>query len=452
MKKFSILVVDDEENVSRLLGKVLLKEGFNVYTASDGNEALSIIDSQRVDIVITDIKMPGMNGIELLEAIKEADTDIKVILITAFATVETAVEALRAGASDYITKPFNLDEVMLSVRKIIPSIEGNDTDINDVKSTQPIENYIISESNSMKKLMELIKQVADTRVTVMVYGETGTGKELAAKALHNLSTRSEKPFIKVNCAAIPETLLESELFGFEKGAFTGAIAKKPGKFELADGGSIFLDEIGDIAPSIQAKLLRVIQEKEFERLGGTITIRADVRIIAATNKNLEELVKLGKFRQDLYYRLNVIPIFLPPLRERKEDIGLLINHFLKKSSAITGKPSKMFSEKALSSLLSYSWPGNVRELENIIERCVVVTPGETIDTGNLPVDISNYTKNEDSENESVSRLDNIIDNAEKNIILKTLDECGGNRTKASEKLGISRRSLHRKLIKYGINE
>lgn len=455
MKEFSILVVDDEENVSKLLSKILLKDGFNVYTAFDGNQALKIIDSQRVDIVVTDIKMPGMSGIELLSTIKEIDTDIKVIMITAFATVETAVEALRSGASDYITKPFNLDEVLLSVRKVamaLESSEGDTGDINDVRCTQPVENYIISESPSMKKSMELIKQVADTRVTVMIYGETGTGKELAAKALHNLSSRKDKAFIKVNCAAIPETLLESELFGFEKGAFTGAVAKKPGKFELADGGSIFLDEIGDISTSIQAKLLRVIQEKEFERLGGTKTIGVDVRIIAATNKNLEELVRLGEFREDLYYRLNVVPMMLPPLRERKEDIGLLIKQFLKESSAITGKPSKIFTQTAVQKLLLYSWPGNVRELQNIIERCVVVTSGEIIDICNLPVNIANYIPSEDSRNESVSRLDDVVDNAEKEIILKILNECSGNRTKASEKLGISRRSLHRKLIKFGINE
>lgn len=455
MKKYSILVVDDEENVSKLLSKVLLKDGYNVYTAANGREALGVIERQRVDIVITDIKMPEMSGIDLLNTIKSIDEDINVIMITAYATIQTAVDALRAGASDYITKPFNLDEVLLSVKKIALSLEDDTGNMNfnsSIRTAQPVENYIISESQSMKKSMELIKQVADTKATVMIYGETGTGKELAAKALHNLSSRREEAFVKVNCAAIPETLLESELFGFERGAFTGAFAKKPGKFELADRGSIFLDEIGDISPSIQVKLLRVIQEKEFERLGGTKTIKADVRIIAATNRDLEKLVKQGHFREDLYYRLNVVPLVLPPLRSRKEDIIPLMTHFLKKSSEISRMPLKKFTDAATQKLLAYSWPGNVRELENIIERCVVVTSGTVIDIDNLPTNILNHPGSEQPGNENASILDDAVDNAEKEIIIKVLDECGGNRTRASEKLGISRRSLHRKLIKYGINE
>lgn len=453
MMKYSILIVDDEENVCKLLEKVFLKEGYIVQKAYNGEEALNVIDSTQVDIVITDIKMPGMSGMELLKKIRSIDVSIKVIMITAFATVETAVEALKIGASDYITKPFDLEDVLFSVKKIIESAEENDL-INDEprKDDVFLENYIMSKSQSMKKVMNLIKQVADTDATVMLYGETGTGKELAASALHNLSSRKDKPFIKVNCAAIPEQLLESELFGYEKGAFTGAVLRKPGKFELANEGTIFLDEIGDISPAMQAKLLRVIQEREIEHLGGTKTVKIDVRVITATNKNIEEMVKKGQFRNDLYYRLNVVPINLPPLRERKEDIEILVSKFLEKSSQISRKEKKQISKEALNKLIEYNWPGNVRELENIIERCVVVTPKDTIDLEDLPNNIINNENNENNGLGSFSKLDDAVDSAEREMIVKTLKECGGNRTKASEVLGISRRSLHRKIAKYNIED
>jgi DNA-binding NtrC family response regulator len=341
MNSRTILIVDDEENVSNLLYKILSKEGYAALTADNGINALNIIESRQVDIVITDIKMPGMSGIELLKKIKGIDPIIKVIIITAFATLETAIEALKIGANDYITKPFDIGEIITSVKRLEADLEEYSLFTGEFRElNESVERFLSSKSSVMNRSIELIKQVADTRSTVMLHGETGTGKELAAMALHSISSRNDKPFIKVNCAAIPEQLLESELFGYEKGAFTGAVAKKPGKFELANEGTIFLDEIGDISNAMQVKLLRVLQEREFEHLGGTKTIKVDVRVISATNKNIEELVKKGIIREDLYYRLNVVPIVLPPLRDRIEDIPDLIHQFLYRSSQISGKDQK----------------------------------------------------------------------------------------------------------------
>jgi len=450
MRKYSILIVDDENNVTNLLEKIFNKEGYVTYKANCGEIALQIINCHQVDLVITDIKMPGMSGIELISKINDVDSSIKVILITAFATIETAIEAVKMGVVDYITKPFDLNDVLTSVEKFIKGTEKNDSLEFLKEENESFKNYFSSKSNKMQKSIEMMKQVADSKITVMLYGETGTGKELAAQVIHNLSIRADKPFIKVNCAAIPENLLESELFGYEKGAFTGAVTSKPGRFELSDGGSIFLDEIGDITPLMQVKLLRVVQEKEFERLGGTKTIKVDLRIIAATNKNLEELVKEEKFRQDLYYRLNVIPIVLPSLRERREDIPGLINYFLVKSSTISGKSKKKLSDAALDKLKKYYWHGNIRELENVIERCVVMTPNFTIELENLPQYILDY--DETTKQTDVVDLNYAVDLAEKNMICKVLKDCSGNRSMASEILGISRRSIHRKIAKYNIED
>ena len=453
MRKYSVLIADDEENVLKLLEKVMIKEGYTTYTASNGEQALKIINEYQTDIVITDIKMPGISGIELFSKIREIDPSISVIIMTAFATLETAIDALKMGAKDYITKPFNLDEVVNSVRQLVDSLSENESDNIQLKRQSPLlDSFFSSKSDKMNKVMEMIKQVADSYVTVMICGETGTGKELAAQAIHDLSSRCDKPFIKVNCGAIPDNLLESELFGYEKGAFTGANTKKPGRFELAEGGSIFLDEIGDISPVLQVKLLRVLQEKEFQRLGGTKTLNADVRIIAATNKNLEQQVKEKIMRDDFYYRINVFPIFLPPLRERKEDIELLVNYFLKKSSLISGRNQKKVADVALAQMKKYNWPGNIRELENIIERCVVVTLDDIITLEKLPENILKAEKENDTDPRNIEKLDDAVDGAEREIIIKTLRECSGNRTKASVQLGISRRSLHRKILKYNIEE
>jgi DNA-binding NtrC family response regulator len=356
------------------------------------------------------------------------------------------------GARDYISKPFNLEEIYLSINRIVGN--GNHELEADllVVNEQAANNYMTAKSAVMKDLLKLLNQVASSNATIILYGETGTGKEIASKTIHDLSGRKDKPFIKVNCAAIPDALLESELFGYEKGAFTGAVTKKPGRFELADGGSIFLDEIGDMPQSVQAKLLRVLQEREFERLGGTKTIKIDVRIIAATNKNLASLVKQGGFREDLYYRLNVVPIEIPTLRKRKEDIPTLVEHFLFKSSGISKNTPKKITDEAMQRLISYEWPGNIRELENIIERCVVVTAGNLITHEDLPECIAMCDVESADCLAKADTLDKTVDNAEKNAIVKILKECCGSRTQASEKLGISRRSLHRKIIKYNIED
>lgn len=452
MRKYSILIVDDEINVTRLLEKVFLKEGYITYIAGSGNDALNVIECHAVDVVITDIKMPGISGIELLKKIKDIDPSIKIIMITAFATIDTAIETLKLGACDYITKPFNLDEILLAVQKVQETINESDNS-NFVENDEEglFKNYLTSKSLSMIKVIDLIKQVSDTRTTVIIYGETGTGKELAAHMLHSLSSRSSEPFVKVNCGAIPDNLLESELFGYERGAFTGAVGKKPGRFELADGGTIFLDEIGDISPVMQVKLLRVLQEREFERLGGTKTIKVNIRIIAATNKNLENLVAKNSFRQDLYYRLNVIPICIPPLRERREDIPFLADDFLQKSAYISSRKKKILSEEAMEYLVSYNWPGNIRELENVIERCVVITNDDIIEAKDLPTNMREPCIDANYLGDTL-KLDTALDSIEREIIIKTLRESGGNKTRASEILGISRRSLHRKIIKYNIEE
>lgn len=449
MINYSILIVDDEENVCKLLSKIFIKEGYITHIAHNGEEALGIIDKNEIDVVITDIKMSGITGVELLKKIKGLDSSIEVIMITAFATLDTAIEALRIGARDYITKPFDIEEVLASVKKLIMSKE----DYSDYSksSNRYIKSQLKSDNLGMKKVIEMIEHIADTKATVMIYGDTGTGKELVAQTLHNFSSRKDKPYIKVNCAAIPEALLESELFGYDKGAFTGANTRKPGKFELADGGSIFLDEIGEISPVVQVKLLRVLQEREIEHLGGNKTIKIDVRIIAATNRNLEELVKQGTFRKDLYYRLNVVPINLPTLKERKEDIKDLVREFLVKSASISGKEPKKITEEAMEKLINYHWPGNIRELENVIERSVVITTKDIITVEDLPVYIANLSTMESSDTISV-KLDDVLDCAERDVIIKALKENKSNRTKTSEALGISRRSLHRKIIKYNIED
>lgn len=449
-----ILIVDDEQHVRQLLSKVLRKEGYEIYTAADGREGLQIFQDNNIDVIISDIKMPVMDGIEFLHEVKAQQPDVGFILITAFATTETAIDAIKSGAQDYVTKPFDINEIINAVRKIVASSEAEgeapfkDTRIEQIK--------VRSKSPAMQEVLALARKVAQSDVTVLILGETGTGKEVISTAIHNWSRRKDNPMIKVNCGAIPDNLLESELFGYEKGAFTGAASAKPGRFEFADGGTIFLDEIGDISPSLQVKLLRVLQEKTFERLGGVRTIRSDVRVIAATNKDLKEAVRRGEFREDLYYRLNVVPINLIPLRERKEDIEDLVSHFLHKSAEISGnnKP-KTVSRDAMEHLKNYSWPGNIRELENIVERCVVINESDVIGEDSLPAEILSCSGNEvscSSAENSRELLNEAIDDKEKEVIIKVLRENNGNKTKSALALGISRRSLHRKIQKYGITD
>lgn len=444
-----ILIVDDEENIRNLLQKVLSKAGYKIFLAEDGEAALNIIMKTNIDIVITDIKMPKMNGIELMEKARSIDSEVEFIIMTAFATLETAINALKMGARDYITKPFDIEEVISSVKRISETL-GSEADYTSDEIGGD-DAFTKTSSKRMEKVLDHIRKVANSNATVTIAGETGTGKELAAKTIHRLSDRNKGPFIKVNCGAIPEQLIESELFGYEKGAFTGAVSQKPGRFELADGGTIFLDEIGELIPSMQVKLLRVLQEKEIQRLGGVNEIKVDVRIISASNKNLETLVKEGRLREDLFYRLNVIPVNLPALRERKEDIKELVEHFLNKSARISGKKIKSISQEVLEVLTSYNWPGNIRELENVIERCIVLTQEEIIGIDALPENILN-NKDKKKIDSEVDRLSDALDSKEREVLVSKLKECGGNRTKTSELLGISRRSLHRKLLKYEIED
>ena len=425
-----ILIVDDEQHVRQLLSKVLRKEGYEIYTAADGREGLQIFQDNNIDVIISDIKMPVMDGIEFLHEVKAQQPDVGFILITAFATTETAIDAIKSGAQDYVTKPFDINEIINAVRKIVASSEAEgeapfkDTRIEQIK--------VRSKSPAMQEVLALARKVAQSDSTVLILGETGTGKEVISTAIHNWSRRKDNPMIKVNCGAIPDNLLESELFGYEKGAFTGAASAKPGRFEFADGGTIFLDEIGDISPSLQVKLLRVLQEKTFERLGGVRTIRSDVRVIAATNKDLKEAVRRGEFREDL------------------------VSHFLHKSAEISGnnKP-KTVSRDAMEHLKNYSWPGNIRELENIVERCVVINESDVIGEDSLPAEILSCSGNEvscSSAENSRELLNEAIDDKEKEVIIKVLRENNGNKTKSALALGISRRSLHRKIQKYGITD
>ena len=459
MEKKKILVVDDEQHVRQLIGKVHEKEGYEVLTAGNGEEGLDVFQKHNIDLIISDIKMPKMSGIEFLHKVKEQEPGVGFILITAFATMETAIDAIKSGAQDYVTKPFDIKEIITAVKKILISAEHEDNITYDLGS--PDDTKTKSSSPAMQQVLQLAKKVSASDATVLILGETGTGKEVISTAIHNWSRRSDKPMIKVNCGAIPDNLLESELFGYEKGAFTGAASSKPGRFEFADGGTIFLDEIGDIAPQLQVKLLRVLQEKTFERLGGIRPVTVDVRVIAATNKDLKEAVRNGEFREDLYYRLNVVPINLPPLRERREDISDLVNTFLRSAAGISGGTIKTMSPEAMEYLMNYNWPGNIRELENIVERCVVITESNVIDADSLPQEILSYGK-EDAPasgsyaghpaSDSEVPLNSAIDDREKEIIIKALREHDGNKTKTALALGISRRSLHRKIQKYEITE
>lgn len=440
MQENKILIAEDEENIQKLLERLLQKHGYVTYAAKNGTEALEIAQANQVDVVITDIRMPGMDGISLIRELKKMDPCIEVIVMTAFASVDTAIEAVKMGARDYIKKPFDIEEVIRAVDKAVAlvkhHVEKDDMLLNS-------DHMLVAKSQNMKDLQRLILKVADSNATVNIFGETGVGKELVAKAIHENSDRNTKPFIQVNCSAFPETLLESELFGHEKGAYTGATESRPGRFELADGGTIFLDEIGDISPGIQLKLLRVIQQREVERLGSSRGIPLDIRIITATNKDLKDLVKIKQFREDLYYRLNVIPIEVAPLRERKEDIPDLIRTFLDIASSRNRKPRKMISKEAFSALIDYSWPGNVRELENVVERLVVISEGDQIEFTDLPELICFL----DSSSQP-GILDLSKDRIEERVIKDAISETAGNITKAAENIGISRRTLYRKLDKY----
>ena len=447
-----ILIVDDEQSMRELLSILLRKEGYEVVTAENGANALKAVQREIFDLVITDLKMPQFDGMALLRSVKDVSPDTIVIIITAFGTTEGAERARDLGAYDYIGKPFNNDEIKLVIHNALEKRHLRKENIllkREIESRAGFE-FFIGKSEAMERIFALIRQVADTKSTVLITGESGTGKELVARALHTHSSRKNNPFVTVNCGALPETLLESELFGYMKGAFTGAASNKQGLFEAANGGTIFLDEISATTPALQIKLLRVLQEREFKRVGGTADIKVDVRILAASNSNLQQEVSKGLFREDLYYRLNVIPIHLPPLRERKDDIPLLINYFLKNISS--GREPKKITPEAMNRLLKYRWPGNVRELENAIERLNILASGDTIRIEHIPESISiNQPCSELIPleiPEAGINLEQLLQNAEKTLLFKALDRSGGVKTEAARLLGLSFRSFRHRLQKY----
>lgn len=451
-----ILIVDDELNMRLVLAAMLKKEGYEVASASDGREALQILKSGKIAAVVTDLKMPNIDGMELLNCISEQHPEVPVIMITAHGTVATAVEALKKGALDYITKPFDLDELKNVISKAIKTRTLKESEL--FLPPEEIERAgIIGTSKRTLEIFDAIKRVAPTTTTILITGETGTGKELVADAIHYNSPRKKNPLIKINCAAIAETLMESELFGYEKGAYTGAAITKPGKFELAHKGTLFLDEVGEIPRDMQVKLLRVIQEQEFERVGGLRTIKVDVRIITATNQNLLQQVQAGNFREDLYYRLNVFPIDVPPLRERKEDILPLVDYFVGKFNKKLELSVAVGSE-VKEMLLRYEWPGNIRELENLIERMMLlakdnlITPQEVPDEFKAAIDKIITAPVDDGKKPFKDYMRDHVENVEKQMIIKCLEESGGNVTNAAKQLGLSRKGLQLKMIKYNLRK
>jgi len=440
----TVLVVDDEINILESL-KMLLEDKFDVFTATNGEEGLKTLEEEHVNIALLDIMMPGMDGIELLRKIKERDVNIEAVMVTAVRTVKTAVQAMQLGAYDYIVKPFDIDEVLIVLEKALEK-QGLTREVAYLRSEveKPVDpdNIIAAPNSGMRTAYETALQVAKSDTTVLITGESGTGKELIARAIHFNSQRRNKPFIAVDCAALPETLMESEFFGHEKGAFTDATRQKLGKFELAHGGTLFLDEIGNLKPEMQIKILRTLQEREIQRVGGTKTIKVNIRIITATNIELKKAMKEGRFREELYYRLNVVPIFLSPLRERKEDIPLLVRHFLGIHNRKLKKHVKRLSSQAMDSLISYNWPGNVRELQNVIERLVALGNEEIIRKERLPLDI---LLGGEKEKVNIKPEGTLFKEArawfEKQFILSVLDKANWNQTKTAKLLGIHRNTL-----------
>jgi two-component system, NtrC family, response regulator PilR len=453
----SILIVDDERSMREFLKILLEKNGHSVEVAADGQTALDLVDRHSFDLVISDIRMPGMNGLQLLASLKQVRAEMPVIMITAFASPEDAVTAMKEGAFDYITKPFKVEEI----KRVIESATSRKVTEQEQSSTEYFSE-IIGQSPEMIKIFDLIRRIAPTPANVLISGESGTGKELVAKAIHRLSRVNDQPFVPITCSAIPESLLESELFGHVKGSFTGAIANKDGLFQLADGGTAFLDEIGELTPIIQIKLLRVLQEREFMPVGSTRTSKVNVRIIAATNRDLEREIAAGRFREDLYYRLAVVPIRVPPLRERIGDVPLLVNHFLEKYSRLLGKDVRTISSYGLQVLMEYDFPGNIRELENIIERGVALESSNIILPDSLK--LSSHKRNNlehgreplfvavDNEEELLERgMEDVLASTEKKIILHALRLTDNSKMRAAELLKISFRSLRYKTKKYNID-
>ena len=444
-----ILIADDDTSLRRVLEYNLLEEGYQVFTAANGEDGLELFIREQPDLLITDLKMPGMTGSQLMAAVREISPRIPVIVITAFGAVETAVEAMKLGAYDYITKPFNRDALKLTVRKALEMrclTEENLRLKEELTEKAEIRN-IIGISRGMTDVFSVVRKVADTDATVLISGESGTGKELVARALHSLSSRRSNPFVAINCAAIPRDLLESELFGHLKGAFTGALRDKVGKFQAAEGGSLFLDEVGELPLELQPKLLRALQEREVEPVGGNSPSQLDVRVIAATNSDLEEAIAVGSFREDLFYRLSVIPVHLPPLRERAEDVPLLVRHF----AAKYGGASVVFHPEALATLRDYYWPGNVRELENTVERLLILRSGDTINLADIPEKIRCRNLERKGRIVSLPAEGYSLEQLEREVVIEALDRCNWNQTAAARFLSIPRHTLIYRMEKYAIN-
>jgi nitrogen regulation protein NR(I) len=465
--KKHILVVDDEANLRRLLAAQLTQDGYEAHAVADGKEAMAALKEQHFDAVISDLRMPNMDGMTLLKHIQQEHGDIPVIVLTAHGTVETAVDAMRFGAFDFLTKPFDRAEMQAVVGKAVRTVDHRHKDV-VIEPDERGRYRIIGESEPMLAIYQILEKVADTPATVLITGESGTGKELIARALHENSGRRARPFIRVNCGAIPRDLMEAELFGYERGAFTGAVTSKPGRFELAHDGTLFLDEISEIPVEMQVKLLRAIQEGEIDRVGGIKPIGVDVRLVAATNRDLKSEIASGRFREDLYYRLNVVPIHLPPLRERRTDIPLLAEHFLLKQATRLKRGSMKLSPEALEAMVNYPWPGNIRELENVVERTVLLTDGDTIRPKDLPLELQRGDRAESNASAlDVGDDDDATENApgglkqqvreaaarlERELIVRALAQTGGNVTQAARLLKISRKSLQIKMKEFGLRE
>jgi DNA-binding NtrC family response regulator len=449
----NILIVEDEPRMRRLLEITLGEDGHTVNTAEDAEKGLAFLRKEAADLVVTDLKLPGMNGLEFLQEGKRLNAALPFIVMTAYGSVETAVDAMKAGASDYVLKPFTMAEMKLVINKEldVQQVRDENQRLKEALGKRYHFQNIVGRSRKMQEVLALVERVAPTNSTVLIGGESGVGKDLIARAIHQNSRRAAGPFIKINSTAIPDTLFESELFGFERGAFTGALASKPGKFELADKGTLFLDEIGDVPAAIQVKLLRVLQEREFERLGGTKTLKVDIRMIAATNRDLRAALEEGTFREDLYYRLNVVPIDIPPLREHKEDIPELVNHFLARFVAENEKEITGITPAALAVLMEYHWPGNVRQLENSVERAVALSAGPVIDAKDIHLDAGHGRTGATS-----SAADNFLpagmtlEQWEDNMVREALRRANGNKSQAARLLGLSRNALRYRLSKLGV--